>query len=173
MNTKKLAIGLALAGAGAFAIGQPASGTPATPTTGPSAITRSFNLVAKAPTTSLMAIPCADCIEFSQPQGAHIGGTEYDAGVLSRHGKRIGHFAITSIGMAPFNGPSHLGELQLTVTMVIGGSQLVGQGLEEPPLNGGVLAVTGGTGRFAGARGTVRYTDRNDGSTALHVTLKR
>lgn len=169
MNRTRTTLGVALAGAGLIALGQPATSSAAN-----SAARRdTFDLVANASRTSLLAIPCADCIEFSQPQGAHIGGTQYDAGTISRHGMKVGHYALVSIGVTPFHGPSQVGELELNVTLVVKGSQLVGQGLEEPPLDGGVLAITGGTGKYAGARGTIRYTDRPDGSTALHVVLER
>jgi hypothetical protein len=131
-----------------------------------------LDLVASAPTSSLLAIPCQDCVQFSQPDGAHIGGTEYDAGLLTDHGHNVGHFSLVSIGVTPFAGEDKPGELQLTAMAVINGDQLIGQGLEEPPLNGGTLAVTGGTGRFLGAQGILRYTDNQDGSTTLHIELK-
>jgi hypothetical protein len=130
-----------------------------------------FTLVADPSTNSLLARPCDACIVFSQPDGAHIGGTEYDSGSLRRHGELVGHFALVSIGVSPFNGQDDPGELQLTATLALPDGQIVGQSLEEPPLDGGVLAVTGGTGRYANARGTVRYTDNADGSTTLHVDL--
>jgi hypothetical protein len=130
-----------------------------------------FTLVAEAATNSLLARPCHNCIEFSQPEGAHIGGTEYDSGTLSRHGEVVGHFALVSIGVSPFDGQDNPGELQLTATLALPHGQVVGQSLEEPPLDGGVLAVTGGTGHYANSRGTVRYTDNPDGSTTLHVDL--
>lgn len=130
-----------------------------------------FTLVANPPTNSLLARPCDACVVFSQPQGAHIGGTQYDSGTLSRNGKHFGHFALVSIGVSPFNGQDDPGEVQLTATLALPDGQVVGQSLEEPPLDGGVLAVTGGTGRYAHSRGTVRYTDNPDGSTTLHVYL--
>jgi hypothetical protein len=162
MNRIHLAIGAVLAGAGLATAGMPNAPGPAH---------HRFVLVAKPPTTSLLARPCDDCIVYSQPDGAHIGGTEYDAGDISRAGKVVGHFALVGIGVTPFNGEDSPGELQLTATVVLPEGQLIAQGLEEPPLNGGVVAITGGTGRYANARGTVRYTDNDDGSTVLHVDL--
>lgn len=162
MNKFPLAIGGMLAGAGLVA--------PAT-AFGHSPSHHRFDLVANAATNSLFAIPCDDCVQFSQPDGAHLGGTEYDSGSISRAGTVIGHFALVSVGVTPFNGENAPGELQLNATMALPGGQIVGQGLEEPPLDGGVLAITGGTGRYANARGTVRYTDNDDGSTVLHVDL--
>jgi len=162
MNRTSIALGAVLAGAGFVAAGT-SSGQAAPPDR--------FTLVASAPTTSLLARPCDDCIEYSQPEGAHIGGTEYDSGAVTEQGKVVGHFALVGIGATPFNGEDAPGELQLTATLSLPDGQLICQGLEEPPLDGGVVAVTGGTGRFANARGTVRYTDNPDGSTTLHVNL--
>ncbi|MFL6062100.1 MAG: hypothetical protein ACJ72E_12775 [Marmoricola sp.] len=162
MNKIQIAIGTVLGGAGLATAGVAHAARPAH---------HRFVLVAAAPTTSLLARPCDDCIVFSQPDGAHIGGTEYDAGAVSRAGKVVGHFALVSVGVTPFGGEGSPGELQLNASLSLPGGQLVGQGIEEPPLNGGTLAITGGTGRYANARGTVRYTDNDDGSTVLHVDL--
>jgi hypothetical protein len=162
MNRTSIALGAVLAGAGFIAAGT---------SSGQAAAHHQFTLIANAPTTSLLARPCDDCIEFSQPAGAHIGGSEYDSGAITRQGKVVGHFALVGIGVTPFNGEDAPGELQITATIALPGGQLICQGLEEPPLDGGVVAVTGGTGRYANSRGTVRYTDNPDGSTTLHVTL--
>ncbi len=43
-----------------------------------------FTLVANQLTSSLLARPCDNCVEFSHPEGAHIGGTE--AVPARRHG---------------------------------------------------------------------------------------
>ena len=163
MNKATIALGAVLAGTGFVAAGTSAGQA--------DAHRNRFTLVAEAPTTSLLARPCDDCVVYSQPDGAHIGGTEYDAGVVSRAGKVVGHFGLVGIGVSPFGGDDHPGELQLTATIVLPGGQLVAQGLEEPPLEGGVVAITGGTGRYANSRGTIRYTDNADGSTTLRVDL--
>lgn len=162
MNRFHSTLGALLAGAGLAAAGMPHG-------TGPAH--HRFDLVAATPTNSLLARPCDDCIEYSQPEGAHLGGTEYDSGALTQAGRVVGHFALVAIGVTPFNGEDAPGELQLTATLALPGGQIVGQGLEEPPLSGGVIAITGGTGRYANARGTVRYTDNGDGSTVLHVDV--
>jgi hypothetical protein len=132
--------------------------------------TRTLVLISRS-TTSTLFMPCRTCVLRSVPQGAHIGGIQIDAGTLVNHsGHRVGHFALQSVGVTPFTskGP---GELMLTATLVINGSQITAQGLEEPPDNGGVAAITGGTGTFFGARGTVHYTDNPDGSTTLRIDL--
>ncbi len=162
MNRTMIGLGVTLAGAALATAGIGA---------GHAAVHRHFDLIANAPTNSLLAHPCSTCIDISQPEGAHLGGTEYDSGTLSKHGLDVGHFALVSVGVTPFNGENQPGELQLTATLVLPGGQLVGQGIEEPPLERGVLAITGGTGRYANARGTVRYTDNPDGSTSLQVNL--
>ncbi len=121
--------------------------------------------------TSTLFIPCRSCVLHSVPSGAHIGGIEIDAGTLSdRNGHRVGHFALESTGMTPFTS-SHPGELMLIATLVINGSQIIVQGLEEPPDSRGAAAITGGTGSYAGARGVVGYSDNPDGSTTLRIHL--
>lgn len=121
--------------------------------------------------SSALVRPCNACFIQIDPTGAHIGGTEYDAGQLrDRSGLVVGHFAIVSIGVTPF-GPTGAGELQLTATIAIGSDQLIAQGLEEPPLDGGTAAITGGTGRFRNAHGQLTYTDQPDGSTLLTIDL--
>lgn len=134
--------------------------------------TRTLVLTSRS-TTSTLFIPCRTCVLQSVPRGAHIGGIQIDAGTLVNHsGHRVGHFALQSVGVTPFTskGP---GELTLSATLVINGSQIIAQGLEEPPDNGGVAAITGGTGEFLGARGAVQYIDNPDGSTTLRIDLSR
>ncbi len=124
-------------------------------------------------TTSSTFIPCTTCVLASQPHGAHIGGTQIDAGDLyDPAGRKVGHFALQSVGVTPFtnDGP---GELELNALLVIGTDQIAASGLEEPPLDGGTVAITGGTGRYASARGEIRYTDNPDDSTTLDIILNR
>lgn len=132
----------------------------------------SFSVVASAPQSSILFRPCDGCVIQSNPEGAHIGGTEIDAGSLTdQMGRTVGHYAFQAVGVTPFSASAR-GELSLQATMVISGDQLVVQGLEEPPDNGGVGAIVGGTGRFDSARGEVRYTDRSDGSTLIQISLQ-
>lgn len=161
MNKTSIAVGALVAGTGLLVAGT---------ASGQASAHERFTVVARAPIHSLLAHPCAECIDYSQPAGAHIGGTEYDSGLVFRHGKIVGHFALVAIGVSPFT-QTQPGELELNATLKLPGGQLVGQGLEEPPLNGGVLAITGGTGRYAHARGTVRYVDHANGATTLHIDL--
>jgi hypothetical protein len=120
--------------------------------------------------TSAFVIPCPSCVLRSTPDGAHIGGTEYDGGTITDlRGKVLGHYVAEEIGMTPFNdGP---GRVQLVGTISLAGGQLTFQGLEEPPLDGGVAAITGGTGRYAGATGQINYSDTSDTVTRLVIRI--
>jgi len=143
----------------------------ATPGNASPEATRILRLTASAPTTSSFFIPCQDCVLQSNPDGAHIGGTEIDAGTLAdSHGTVVGHYALNSVGATPFtqDGP---GEVMQNAYLVIGSDQLVVAGVEEPPLDGGVGAITGGTGRFRNARGELRYTDNDNGTTTLTIVF--
>jgi hypothetical protein len=131
---------------------------------------RTLVLTSRA-TTSTLFIPCHTCVLNSVPPGAHIGGVEIDAGrLLDRGGHQVGHFALESTGMTPFTAQAP-GELMLIATLVINGSQLTAQSLEEPPNDHGTAVITGGTGAFLDARGTVQYTDNPDGSTKLRINV--
>lgn len=122
-------------------------------------------------TTSMLFIPCPTCVQQSTPPGAHIGGTQIDAGTLfDTHGHKVGHFSLVSIGVTPFTQQAE-GELMLTATLVIGTDQILAQGLEEPPLDHGIIAITGGTGHFRSASDQVTFADRPDGSTDLGISL--
>ncbi len=130
-----------------------------------------IKLIAAASTNSSLYVPCSTCVEYAKPAGAHLGGTEVDSGVLTNPmGKPVGHYGLVSVGVTPF-GPGGPGEVQQHESLVIGDSQLTAESLEEPPLNGGTAAITGGTGRYRGARGQINYTDNADGSTNLTIIL--
>jgi hypothetical protein len=131
---------------------------------------RVLRLTARSTTSSLF-IPCPTCVLASQPDGAHIGGTQIDAGdLLDMTGHKVGHYALQSVGVTPFtaDGP---GELTLNAILVIGTDQITATGIEEPPLNQGSAAITGGTGRYRSARGEIHYTDNPDDSTTLDIAL--
>jgi hypothetical protein len=128
-------------------------------------------LIASSPQTSVLFRPCDNCVISSVPAGAHIGGTEIDTGSLSSNtGAVVGHYSLQSVGVTPFSS-SGPGELSLHALLVIGSDQIVADGIEEPPDNGGTAAIVGGTGRFSGARGTVTYTDQSDGTTRLRISV--
>jgi hypothetical protein len=131
---------------------------------------RSMHFLARD-TTSILYIPCPTCVQQSVPAGAHIGGTEVNAGyLLDPHGAKVGHFTLYAVGATPFT-PQGPGELMLNATLVLAQGQITTQGVEEPPDDHGVTAIVGGTGAYATARGEVRYTDNADGSTNLDVRL--
>lgn len=128
-----------------------------------------LTLVASAPQSSILVRPCDNCVLDATPPGAHIGGTEIDAGALTNlSGAVVGHYALQSVGVTPFSS-SQPGELSQQAVIVVGSDQLVVAGLEEPPGDGGSSAIVGGTGRFAGARGVLEYKDRPDGSTLMQI----
>lgn len=160
---KKIRLGGAIAGAGAVLAVTAVYAQPSVADT-------QFTVTATT-TTSTFAIPCSTCVLHSTPEDAHTGGTGYDAGSIKDvAGHVTGHFVIEETGMTPFN--DGLGEVQLVGTIVLGHSQLTFQGIEEPPLDGGVVAITGGTGRFAGARGEITYADLSDTITRLTIRLR-
>lgn len=154
-----LAAGVVSAGVAGY---QNAFASPANP---------AMTLIASAAQTSILYRPCDTCIIASIPTGAHIGGTEIDAGTLAdKTGQVVGHYTLQAVGVTPSTqaGP---GELSLHAVLIIGSDQIVADGIEEPPDNAGTAAVVGGTGRFTNARGTIAYTDQPDGTTLLHVSL--
>ena len=64
------------------------------------------------------------------------------------------------------NGPP---EVELTGTLSLPGGQITVQGLEEPPSDGGTIAITGGTGAYRFAKGEMRFHDTSD--TTSDITL--
>lgn len=60
-----------------------------------------LHLTARSASSTLF-IPCPTCVLASQPDGAHIGGTQIDAGDLyDSAGHKIGHYALQSLGVTP------------------------------------------------------------------------
>jgi hypothetical protein len=61
------------------------------------------------------------------------------------------------------------------VTLVLGPGQITAHGIEEPPANGGTLAITGGTGQYQSAGGEIRFRDTNKTGTVtlLQVMISR
>ena len=128
-------------------------------------------LIASVPNTSIQYRPCDSCIIASTPTGAHIGGIEIDSGTLAnKNGTIVGHYALQAVGVTPFT-QSQPGELALHAMLVLGSDQILADGLEEPPDQGGTASVVGGTGRYSTARGTITYSDRPDGTTAIRLAL--
>ncbi len=118
----------------------------------------------------LTVIPCPDCtlrpMGFSL--GDHIGEFLVNHGTLvDDRGKSVGHYAAHILGTTVATDIPP--EVQLTITVALAGGQITAHGLEEPPADGGTIAITGGTGRYIGAKGEMRFHDTSE--TTVDVTL--
>jgi hypothetical protein len=121
----------------------------------------------------LTVIPCPDCtlrpMGFSV--GDHIGEFLVNHGALvDDRGKTVGHYGAHILGttVATELPP----EVQLTITLSLVGGQITAQGLEEPPTDGGTIAITGGTGRYLGAKGEMRFRDISETATDITLVLR-
>jgi hypothetical protein len=121
----------------------------------------------------LTVIPCPDCtlrpMGFSV--GDHIGEFLVNQGTLiDDRGRTVGHYAahIPGTTVATDVPP----QVQLTTTLSLAGGQITAQGLEEPPADGGTIAVTGGTGRYLGAKGEMRFHDTGETTTDITLVLR-
>ncbi len=120
----------------------------------------------------LTVIPCPDCT--LQPNGFdigdHIGEFLVNHGTLvDDKGRTVGHYAAHLLGTTVATGAAP--EVQLTTTLSLAGGQITAQGLEEPPAEGGTIAITGGTGRYVGARGEMRFHDTDETTTDITLIL--
>jgi hypothetical protein len=123
-------------------------------------------------TTEAMIRPCSTCAR-THPAGKHIGGFDIQSGNVSdQHGTRVGHFALLAVGATAFTQHAP-GELMLDVTLVLKGGQIAAHGVELPPDNSGTIAITGGTGDYRTARGELHFTDINQTTTKLQVTISK
>jgi hypothetical protein len=124
-------------------------------------------------TIGLTVIPCEGCVlrPLGFNPGDHIGEFLIERGTLTDPaGKTVGHYAFHILGttVATDVAPP---EVQLTGTLSLRDGQITAQGLEEPPTEGGTIAVTGGTGRYRGARGELSFHDISDTTSDLVVNL--
>lgn len=121
----------------------------------------------------LTVIPCDQCVisPVGVQPGDHIGEFLVNHGTLTDHTERIvGHYAFHIVGTTiAAGGPP---EVQLSGTLALPGGQLAVQGLEEPPADGGTIAVVGGTGRYAAARGELRFRDVDERTAELTIGLR-
>jgi hypothetical protein len=121
----------------------------------------------------LTVIPCDECVisPVGVESGDHIGEFLINHGTLTDHnGRTIGHYAFHIVGTTIATGGPP--EVQLFGTLALPGGQVVVQGLEEPPTDGGTIAITGGTGRYNSARGELRFHDIDDRTTDLTISLR-
>jgi len=124
--------------------------------------TTTLRLTAKAATT-VFVDPCRTCVT-SVPAGIHTGAVANQSGTLiNGQGTLVGHFAQVATVVSP------QGELVVDVTLVLGQDQITAHGIEEPPANGGTIAITGGTGRYQSAGGEIRFRDTNKTGTVTQV----
>ena len=125
-----------------------------------------LRLTAKA-TATVFITPCRTCVT-SVPAGIHTGAMANEYGTLvNGQGTRVGHFALVATQVTA------QGELMLDVTLVLGQGQITVHGIEEPPANGGTIAITGGTGRYQSAGGEIRFRDTSQTTTLLQVVIEQ
>ena len=121
----------------------------------------------------LTVIPCPECtlrpMGFSL--GDHIGEFLVQQGtLLDDKGRTVGHWAAHILGTTVATDVAP--QVQLTTTLSLAGGQITAQGLEEPPTDGGTIAITGGTGRYRSAKGELRFHDSSETSTDITLILR-
>jgi hypothetical protein len=123
-----------------------------------------LHLTAKA-TATVFISPCRTCVT-SVPAGIHTGAVADVYGILvNGQGAEIGRSALLATQVTP------QGELLLDVTLVLGQGQITAHGIEEPPANGGTIAITGGTGLYQSVGGEIRFRDTSRTTTLLQVVI--
>ena len=123
-----------------------------------------LHLTAKAATT-VFVYPCRTCVQ-SMPAEVHTGAMANQSGTLvNGQGTQVGHFAQVATMVSP------QGELVVDLTLALGPGQITAHGIEEPPANGGTLAITGGTGQYQSASGEIRFRDTNKNGTVTQVQV--
>jgi hypothetical protein len=80
--------------------------------------------------------------------------------------------AISPVGIGVEVAADGPPRVQLTTTLSLAGGQITAQGLEEPPTDGGTIAVTGGTGRYLAAEGKMRFRDTTETTTDITLLLR-
>ena len=99
---------------------------------------------------------------------------------LYRKGHKVGdnHATCTVTRTEPKTGTPHTAAVQCVATLILPEGQVTAQGTriadldaQEPPRF--VLAITGGTGAYNGAHGTIRVVDLNETDSRLTLELIR
>jgi len=93
------------------------------------------------------------------------------ARLLDSKGARVGTVDATFVTTAPGTGPKRDGSEQLSGTLRLAGGQIAVLGTVGAYARTSHVAVIGGTGRYAGARGdvTAQFSPR---AVSLHVVLR-
>lgn len=154
MNTpsRRGAAALALAAIGTAAVTGCTAGHAATP---PSPKPRHITAVFKS-TDEPGNMALEDLGANSATGGPDIGDLLAFTQSLTQHGKPAGQVHVTGVGV---DHVRHLTEVTGTINIRAGSIQLAGIVAAAPTFS---LAVTGGTGPYAGATGTIDF--RNDGN---------
>lgn len=133
-----------------------------------------------AQTIQLRAASFADKDIDVEPPDLSLGDHFVITEDLFRNGRKVGHddATCTITRLEPKTGTPQTAAVQCLATLVLPEGQITTQGTriahldaQEPPRF--VLAITGGTGAYKAARGTVRVVDLNETDSRLTVELIR
>jgi hypothetical protein len=108
--------------------------------------------------------PCDTCV-LQGNRTSQVGAEYFAAETLKRNGKTVGHDVL----YAPLVSSAGLGEF--FVTLDLGSGQIAGQGIGNINTGKGLLAITGGTGRYRAASGTIAFQSVSDTTTRITVSL--
>src|SRR3954447_23569372 len=128
-------------------------------------------------TVRLSASSFADRDLDVRPRGLGLGDSFTASEDLFRDGRNAGHddATCTITRLEPKGGDPETGALQCFVTLFLPEGQITAQGVRTARLASRaapkfVLAVTGGTGAYRAARGTVRFVDLD--ATESRITAR-
>ena len=119
------------------------------------------------PDLGLTVIPCPDCTlrPTGFNVGDHIGEFLVNHGTLvDDKGRTVGHYAAHLLR----HHRGHRGRPRGTADY----HPVTAQGVEESSAEGGTIAITGGTGRYVGAKGEMRFHDTSETTTDITLILR-
>ena len=117
---------------------------------------------------------------FIDPPNLSLGDYFVATEDLFRKGKKVGHdhATCTLTRLEPKTGKPETGAVQCLITFMLPEGQITVQGVrtfaldaQEPP--NFVLAITGGTGAYKAARGSVHIVDLNETDSRITLQLIR